>query len=184
VIGVDGVHLRQDGDAAPLAPQWDLVRAEAAEWGGDTLLSPAVLAGFVVAVVFDRAGRPDLARYIDPVMVALVSAAILVVPARLVVAAAPELLAMAPPPQLQEWIRAIVREVEQQARQFTESCVRASKAGGRPDVEIEFVVDDDSTAQTVREFDLVRADLAERFAALGHATSMSVGFTADRRWAL
>ena len=161
----------------------DLVRAEAAEWGGDTLLSVAVLAGFLVAVVLDRVGRPDLARYVDPVMVALVSAAFLAVPARLVVGATRELLAMAPPQQLRDRIEAIVGDVERTCR-FAESFVRASKVGGRLDVEIEYVVDDDSTAQTVRQFDLVRTDLAERFAALGHATSMSVGFTADRKWAL
>jgi hypothetical protein len=30
----------------------------------------------------------------------------------------------------------------------------------------------------------VRADLETRFEALDHLTSMSVGFTADRRWAM
>jgi predicted Co/Zn/Cd cation transporter (cation efflux family) len=52
------------------------------------------------------------------------------------------------------------------------------------DVEVEFVVDDDSTAQTVHQFDAVRVDLEERFGAFNHLISMSVGFTADRRWAL
>ena len=50
----------------------DLVRAEAAEWTGDTLLSVGVLAGFVVAAVLLQAGRADLARYVDPVMVVVV----------------------------------------------------------------------------------------------------------------
>ena len=161
----------------------DLVRAEAAEWVGDTLLSLAVLAGFVVAVLLVGAGRLNLAVYVDPVMVSAVSAVFLAVPARLVAGGVRELLAMAPPPQLQARIGAIVRDVEQTYR-FTESFVRASKVGGRLDVEVEFVVDDDSTAQTVRQFDTVRADLAERFGSLEPPTSMSVGFTADRKWAL
>ncbi|WP_346279909.1 cation diffusion facilitator family transporter [Pseudonocardia sp.] len=161
----------------------DLVRAEAAEWVADTLLSLAVLAGFVVAVALARSGRPDLARYVDPVMVVLVSAAFLPVPAKLIIGGFRELLMMAPPPQLQARIEAVVRDVEH-AYGFTESFVRASKIGGRLDVEVEFVVDDDSTAQTVREFDAVRADLDERFGAFNRLISMSVGFTADRRWAL
>jgi cation diffusion facilitator family transporter len=160
-----------------------LVRAEAAEWVGDTLLSVAVLAGFVVALVLEQTGRSDLARYVDPAMVALVSAAFLPVPAKLVVSGFRELLMMSPAPHLQARIAAAVSEVERTYR-FAESFVRASKVGGRLDVEVEFVVDDDSTAQTVHQFDAVRADLEARFEALDHLTSMSVGFTADRRWAM
>src|SRR4051794_33853159 len=152
-----------------------LVRAEAAEWVGDTLLSVAVLAGFVVALVLELTGRSDLARYVDPAMVALVSAAFLPVPAKLVVSGFRELLMMSPAPHLQARIAAAVSEVERTYR-FAESFVRASKVGGRLDVEVEFVVDDDSTAQTVHQFDAVRADLEARFEALDHLTSMSVGF--------
>ncbi|GAA1216991.1 cation diffusion facilitator family transporter [Pseudonocardia alaniniphila] len=161
----------------------DLVRAEAAEWVGDTLLSVAVLAGFVVALVLEQTGHSDLARYVDPAMVALVSAAFLPVPAKLVVSGFRELLMMSPAPHLQARIAATVSEVERTYR-FAESFVRASKVGGRLDVAVEFVVDDDSTAQTVHQFDDVRADLEARFEALDQLTSMSVGFTADRRWAL
>ena len=52
----------------------DLVRAEAAEWWGDTLLSVGVLVGFGIAFGLDLAGRADLARYVDPAMVAVISA--------------------------------------------------------------------------------------------------------------
>jgi cation diffusion facilitator family transporter len=177
--GVVSVVLRRRSRAGGS----DLVRAEAVEWLGDTLLSLAVLAGFAVAAVLVGSGRADLARYVDPVMVALVSAAFLPVPAKLVVGAFRELLAMAPPPHLQARIRAVVRDVER-SYGFTESFVRASKVGGRLDVEVEFVVGDDSTAQTVHQFDAVRADLEERFGEFGQLISMSVGFTADRRWAM
>jgi predicted Co/Zn/Cd cation transporter (cation efflux family) len=51
-------------------------------------------------------------------------------------------------------------------------------------VEVDYVVDDTSTAQTVHQFDEVRAELERRLRSLGLVTSMSVGFTADRRWAL
>jgi predicted Co/Zn/Cd cation transporter (cation efflux family) len=116
-------------------------------------------------------------------MVVLVSAAFLPVPAKLLVAGFRELLSMAPAPHLQAQIAAAVGEVERTYR-FTESFVRASKVGGRLDVDVEFVVDDNSVAQTVHQFDAVRADLEQRFRVLDHLTSMSVGFTADRRWAM
>jgi cation diffusion facilitator family transporter len=159
----------------------DLVRAEAAEWWGDTLLSLGVLAGFVVAFALDAAGRPDLARYVDPVMVVIVSAAFLPVPARLVAGGFREVLTMSPPPELLAGIREIVAEVEAE-NGFTESFVRSSKVGGRLDVEIDFVVADPSA--TVSDFDAVRAVLQERFAAAEQPVSLSVGFTADRKWAV
>jgi predicted Co/Zn/Cd cation transporter (cation efflux family) len=160
----------------------DLVRAEAAEWAGDTLLSLGVLAGFGLAFVLDATGRADLARYVDPAMVVLVSAAFLPVPARLVASGFREVLTMSPPPELSSRIRAVVSAVEDE-HGFTESFVRASKVGGRLDVEIDFVVADTSAVQTVRGFDAVRASLQERLAELGQPVSMSVGFTADRAWA-
>ncbi len=160
-----------------------LVRAEAAEWVGDALLSLGVLAGFGAALILERTGRADLARYMDPAMVAVISAVFLRVPGRLIVEGFRELLAMSPAAETQDRIRAAVQAVERDYR-FTESFLRASKIGSRLDVEVDFVVDDGSRAQTVRQFDEVRADLQERLRALGLATSMSVGFTADRRWAL
>jgi predicted Co/Zn/Cd cation transporter (cation efflux family) len=161
----------------------DLVRAEAAEWWADTLLSLGVLAGFGIAFGLDAAGRPDLARYVDPVMVVIVCAAFLPVPARLVVGGFREVLTMSPPPDLLDRIQEIVDAVAGD-NGFAESFVRASKVGGRLDVEIDFVVTDASAAQTVREFDAVRAVLRERLAGGGPAVSMSVGFTADRQWAM
>jgi cation diffusion facilitator family transporter len=160
-----------------------LVKAEAAEWIGDALLSVGVLVGFAVALILDRAGRSDLARFVDPVMVSVISAAFLRVPARLIAEGFRELLTMSPTAPILDRIRDAVDAVEREYG-FAESFLRASKVGGRLDVEIDYVVDDRSKAQTVRQFDEVRADLERRMTSLGLAASMSVGFTADRRWAL
>src|SRR3954465_8590192 len=76
----------------------DLVRAEAAEWRGDTLLSVGVLIGFLVAVALVAAGRPDLAAYVDPAMVVAVSVVFRRVPAKLVSGGLGEVLSEAAPP--------------------------------------------------------------------------------------
>jgi predicted Co/Zn/Cd cation transporter (cation efflux family) len=164
----------------------DLLRAEAAEWTGDTLLSLGVLGGFLVALVLARTGHAELARYVDPAMVALISLAFLRVPARLLGEAMREVLGMAPSADIQRQVRSCVDEVRLGYR-FTESFLRCAKVGGRLDVEVDFVVDDGSSARTVWQFDEVRADLARRLERLGlsgYAMSMSVGFTADRKWAV
>jgi cation diffusion facilitator family transporter len=157
----------------------DLVRAEAAEWTGDTLLSVGVLAGFVLAAVLLRAGRADLARYVDPVMVVVVSAAFLPIPARLMITGFREVLTMAAPADVQEPIVALVGTLAAEYG-LADSVVRTSKVGGRLDLDVVFLVGDGTT---VHRCDAVRAELERRLAAAGHHVSMSVGFTADRRWA-
>ena len=158
----------------------DLVRAEAAEWTGDTLLSVGVLAGFVVAAVLLQAGRAGLARYVDPVMVVAVCAAFLPVPARLMISGFREVLTMAAPSDVQEPVVAVVRALGAE-HGFADAVVRASKVGGRVyDLDVVFLVGADTT---VRQCDVVRAELERRLTASGHHVSMSVGFTGDPRWA-
>lgn len=160
----------------------DLIRAEAAEWIGDTLLSLGVLAGFLVALILERTGRTDAARYVDPAMVALISAAFLPVPLRLGSQGIREILTMSPTEDLQLQLAGHVAQVEHEYG-FAESFLRTSKVGRRLDVEIDFVVPDTARAQCVREFDQVRAELYDRLHRLAPVTAMTVSFTADRRWA-
>src|SRR4051794_7002263 len=161
----------------------DLVRAEAAEWLGDTLLSVGVLIGFIVAVALVAAGRPDLAAYVDPAMVAAVSVVFLRVPAKLVAGGLREILSKAAPADTLGELQACVDAVGQRFG-LGESFLRAAKVGSRLDVEVEFVVGADSPVRTVADCDRVRQDLHDRLAALGHERSVIVAFTTDRNWAL
>jgi cation diffusion facilitator family transporter len=167
---------------SPAGPGADLVRSEAAEWVGDALLSAGVLVGFLAALLLTARGRSDLAAYVDPAMVVLVSVAFLVVPFRLVIGGMREVMSMAPPADIQAQLRACVEEVEKRHR-IQESFIRAAKLGGRMDIEIDFVLGPESTVVTVADTDAVRSDLHERLAALGYERSLAVTFTTDRRWA-
>jgi cation diffusion facilitator family transporter len=160
----------------------DLVRAESAEWLGDTLLSFGVLIGFLVAYVLVAAGRADVAAYVDPVMVTVVSLAFLWVPVKLIISSLREILSMAPDAEVLERLRACVAAVEERYA-FSESFLRASKVGGRMDIEIDFVVGAESPIRTIAESDTVREDLYEQLAPLGYERSAVVTFTADPRWA-
>jgi cation diffusion facilitator family transporter len=160
----------------------DLVRAEAAEWLGDALLSVGVLIGFLLAYALVAAGRTDLAAYVDPGMVTIVSLAFLWVPIKLIVSSLREILSMAPDADVLDELRACVAAVEEQYA-LSESFLRASKVGDRMDIEIDFVVDAESAVRTIVDSDSVREDLHERLAALGYERSVVVTFTADRRWA-
>jgi cation diffusion facilitator family transporter len=161
----------------------DLVRAEAAEWQGDTLLSVGVLAGFAIAAGLVAAGRADLAAYVDPAMVVTVSVLFLWVPVRLVTEGLREILTMAPPTAVREDLKARVDAVAERFG-LAEAFVRASKVGRRLDIEIDFVVGADSPVQTVADCDKVREFLHDRLAGLGDERSVVVAFTADRKWAV
>jgi cation diffusion facilitator family transporter len=160
----------------------DLVRAEAAEWLGDTLLSVGVLIGFLVAYALVATGHANLAAYIDPGMVTLVSLAFLWVPIKLIVSGLREILSMAPEADVLDKLRACIAAVEERYA-FSESFLRASKVGNRMDIEIDFVVGAESGVHTIADSDTVREDLHERLAALGYDRSVVMTFTADRRWA-
>lgn len=160
----------------------DLVRAEAAEWVGDALLSVGVLIGFLIAYALVAAGRTDLAAYVDPGMVTIVSLAFLWVPIKLIVSSLREILSMAPEADVLDELRASVAAIKERYA-FSESFLRASKVGNRMDIEIDFVVDAESAVRTIVDSDTVREDLHERLAALGYERSVVVTFTADRRWA-
>jgi cation diffusion facilitator family transporter len=163
-------------------PGSDLVRAEAAEWLGDTLLSVGVLVGFALATALVATGHRDLAAYVDPAMVVLVSVAFLHVPARLVAGGLREILSMAPPADVQTELQACVDAVRERFG-LQESFLRASKVGARVDVEVDFVVGAGSAVRTVADCDVVRQDLHDRLAVLGHGRSVIVAFTTDRKWA-
>ena len=175
VLGV-GLYLRRRAES-------DLVRAEADEWLADSALSAFVLVGFVIALVLDRTGHGDLAASVDPLMVVLGSVVFLRTPVRLITAGMREVLAMAPPPAVLDDVHASVEAVRER-HGLGESVVRATKVGGRVDLDVVFVVGEDGRALTVPECDAVRADLVERLASRGYDRALTVSFTADRRYAV
>ncbi|MBV9921131.1 MAG: cation transporter [Pseudonocardia sp.] len=176
-IGVSLVLRRMSRGAT------DLVRAEAAEWMGDAILSIGTLLGFGVAFALQRTGNDALARYVDPAMVVLTSAIYLKIPARLAAEGLREVLTMSAAPAVREHATAIVEDI---ARRWglVDPVVRLSKVGSRLDIDVVFLVEAASRARTVEQFDEVRAEMEERLLATGLEPWLSVEFTADPRWAV
>jgi cation diffusion facilitator family transporter len=180
VVLVVGIVLRR-GTTAGGRVASDLVRAEAAEWLGDALLSGLVLVGFLVALVLVAKGRDDLAAYVDPAMVVLGSLVFLRVPVQLVAGGMREVLAMSPAAGVVEQIRSRVGAVADQ-RGFTDAVVRAAKVGSRMDIEVDFVLGDRARTLTVAQCDEVRQEVHDGLAPLGFDRSLIITFTGERRW--
>ena len=176
-IGVSLVLRRMSRGAT------DLVRAEAAEWMGDAILSIGTMVGFGVAFALQLTGNDALARYVDPAMVVLTSAIYLKIPARLAAEGLREVLTMSAAPAVRDQANAIVEDI---ARRWglADPVVRLSKVGSRLDIDVVFLVEAASTARSVEQFDEVRAEMEERLLATGLEPWLSVEFTADPRWAV
>src|SRR6185312_2521348 len=145
-IGVSLVLRRMSRGAT------DLVRAEAAEWMGDAILSIGTMVGFGVAFALQLTGNDALARYVDPAMVVLTSAIYLKIPARLAAEGLREVLTMSAAPAVRDQANAIVEDI---ARRWglADPVVRLSKVGSRLDIDVVFLVEAASTARSVEQFD-------------------------------
>lgn len=159
----------------------ELLGAEVSQWLLDTALSAAVLVGFLGALLLEARDRGDLAAYVDPLMVAVLSALFLALPVRLIRTGLRGALAAAPDLEVQQQLAAVVDEVA--ARHgFAGSSCRVASFGERYDVTIVLLAGDATDVDGLEGFDGVRAELADRFDALPHDLLVTVSFTADERW--
>ena len=81
-----------------------LIGAEARQWQMDSVLSAAVLLGFVLAWALQRAGHPQWAAYADPLLVIAASVYFMLIPVRMTFQALRELLLTSPNPALRKQV--------------------------------------------------------------------------------
>lgn len=74
-----------------------LVAAEAKQWMMDTVISAAVMMGFVVATLLVYIGEAEYAVYADPAMVVIASVYFVIVPVKMVAGAVKQLQALSSP---------------------------------------------------------------------------------------
>lgn len=166
---------------AARAPGADLLRAEAAQWLLDTVLSVAVLLGFLAALLAQARGFDDLAALVDPVLVGTVSLAFLVLPVRLVRDGLRGVLAAAPQPEVQRAIQAAVSKVAD-VHGFARTSCRVAVFGTRYDLTIGLLADADTDLPDLDTADRIRAELQRNLDALPYDLLVSVSFTGDARW--
>jgi predicted Co/Zn/Cd cation transporter (cation efflux family) len=172
--GLVVVLLRRGGGADTTS----LIRAESSQWLLDTVLSAAILLGFLVALALERAGRAELAAYVDPGMVAVVALWFLRLPAQLVREGWEGLVALRPDDPVAGDLQARVGAVAA-AYGFTAHLCRVATFGDRVDVEVELLVGDTTPVRDVEGFDLVRRQLETALRDAPTDARLAVSFTAD-----
>jgi predicted Co/Zn/Cd cation transporter (cation efflux family) len=162
--------------------QSGFIEAEQKQWLMDTLLSGAVLVGFLGATIVSYTQYSAYVVYIDPLMVLLVSLYCLKLPYVMIRDNIREVLEMSPAQPLQTHILKLVEETETKYR-FVESVTRTSKVGEKLYIEIDFILDPSSKAQTVREHDEIREEINRKMKDIHYTKWLTVSFTQDRKWA-
>ena len=159
------------------------VDAESQQWLMDFFLSLAVLAGFVSGYFMENTPLASYTRFIDPLMVMLLSGYFLKVPITSIGKQVREVLDMAADEKYLKRCREIVGQLEEKYG-FEESFLRVSKSGQKLFIEIDFVVNPKAWQPTLSEQDMIREEILSRLQEVPLVKWLNVAFTNDRKWAL
>lgn len=160
----------------------DLVALDIKGWTMSACITAALLVAFALGLALDRQGAAHLVPYVDPLVLALVSLAIVPVPLREVRQAIREILLITP-----QDLRAEVEEVARRlvAEQgFVGHRAYVAEIGRAVQIELWFVVPPGAPPRPLEHWDALRDRVA---AAIGGAEQhrwLTVTFTADPEWAV
>lgn len=138
----------------------NLLMVEKYQWLMDTLLSLAVLIGFLFGYFLQNTEYNYFVPYIDPIMVIIVTTYFFKMPVSTLVKSLKELMLIAPEPD-----DAISQDVEQvclviqRKYGFDEYVSRIAKTGRELSLEISFISDNKELALTLHQLDLIREDI-------------------------
>lgn len=161
----------------------DILKAESNQWLMDTILSVAVLVGFVISLIMGMTPWAHLTRYVDPLMVVITSGVFIKVPIQALIKSFNEIVNGNADKEINDKIYTIVKGIEKEYN-FQESVTRVSKIGRELRVEIDFVFDDDSTLNDLDEMDKVRETVYSKMSNIKLEKWMNVNFTGDKKWAI
>ncbi|MCR4943789.1 MAG: cation transporter [Clostridium sp.] len=161
----------------------EMVNAESNQWLMDTILSAAVLIGFVAVSIMSKAGYAHLTRYVDPVMVIISSVFFIKVPIKTLIKCFGEIVNKNADKNINDEIYTIVKDIEEEYN-FEDSITRVSKVGRELRIEIDFVFNDNSRLKELEEMDKVREEVYMGMKDIKLNKWLNVNFTADRKWAV
>lgn len=161
-----------------------LLDAEANQWLMDTLVSGAVFFAFLIAIIFSRIPLlTPLVAYLDPAMVMIVSIYFIRLPVKEITCSIKEILSMSPEKEVRLKLEIIVMDIQDRYK-LKESFLRVTKGRKILWLEIDFVVDKNSSVKTIDDQDKVREEILKQLNAFKCEKWLSISFTKDRKWAL
>ena len=161
----------------------DILNAESNQWLMDTILSAAVLVGFMVSLILSKTSLSYLTIYVDPFMVIISSVIFIRVPVVTLINSFKEIVNVNADDDINNKIYTIVKDIEEDYN-FEDSITRVSKVGRELRIEIDFVFNDESTLNELEEMDKVRERVYKNMSGIKLDKWMNVNFTGDKKWAL
>lgn len=160
----------------------EFVSVEANQWYMDTLVSGGILIGFIIAVILQRIpALQALVSYVDPVMVIVVSLYFMKVPVIEIKTALREVLAMPPNGKIRQQVEEVIKYIIDKYN-IIDYLIRVAKVGKTLKIEVDFVVDENSAAQSVYEQDQIRQEVNDRISDIEYDKWITLSFTSDRKW--
>ena len=161
----------------------DIIKSESNQWLMDTLVSVAVLVGFLICTILDKTYLAYLSKYIDPLMVVITSAIFIRVPITTLIKSFKEILNRNADKDINDEIYTIVKDVEKEYN-FEDSITRVSKIGKELRIEIDFVFNEQSKLNKLEEMDNVREYVYRSMSDIQLDKWLNVNFTGDKKWAI
>lgn len=161
----------------------DIIKAESNQWLMDTLVSVAVLVGFLICTILNKTSLAYLSKYIDPLMVVITSAIFIRVPITTLIKSFKEILNRNADKDINDEIYTIVKDVEKEYN-FEDSITRVSKIGKELRIEIDFVFNEQSKLNKLEEMDNVREYVYRSMSNIQLDKWLNVNFTGDKKWAI
>ena len=161
-----------------------LLTAESSQWLFDTYASFAVLITFVLVFLMQRYQVfTGLLNYIDPLIVIIMAMSFAKVPFVSIKLALRDVLGMSPEGELAKKLTDMTTEIEEKYL-MKESFLRVSKRRKLLRLEIDFIVDEHSLVQTIKQQDKVREELHAKLKPITTDKWITVSFTLNRKWAV
>lgn len=161
----------------------EIVKSESNQWLMDTLLSVAVLVGFILCLILNLTPLAHLSKYIDPLMVIITSGIFIRVPVKTLLNSLKEIININADKDINDEIYTIVKDVEEEYN-FEQSVTRVSKVGRELRIEIDFIFNENSKLRKLEEMDKVREYVYKNMKNIKLNKWLNINFTADKKWAI
>jgi len=158
----------------------DFVRLDAQSWLMSAAVASALLVAFAIAWTLRGTSFAYITPYADPVVLALLTIALVFVPIRTVRRALQEILLITPP-ELDAHVRSVMdRVIERHGFKTYTSYV--AKVGRAQFIEIHIAVTPDWPLTSIAAADSIRREIGDAIGGEGPQRWLTIDFTADPRW--
>ena len=163
------------------ASKSELIRTQAAQWLMDTMLSLAVLIGFFIGYIIQRAGYEQYSRYMDPLMLIVAVLFFIRQPIVSLINGIKGMLIMAPEKTVYSDSEEAIKEIAIKIG-FEDVVLRLGKVGREFVYEVSFVTKNPKNSCSISEMDTIHREVEARLCSLlDGPLRLCVSFVHDKK---